>query len=98
MPLTFQPRYGVLALCLLAVEIAIARYIPTGLIRSFVGDVLFLIGGTLRRIPSVMVCRYGKSAQIMPIKVTNNTTFALLINAKGSNIVALALLNTKIIL
>jgi ABC-type enterochelin transport system permease subunit len=29
--------------CLLAVEIAIARYIHTGLIRSFVGDVLVVV-------------------------------------------------------
>jgi ABC-type enterochelin transport system permease subunit len=43
MPLTFQPRYGVLAVCLLVVEIAIARYIHTGLIRSFIGDVLVVV-------------------------------------------------------
>lgn len=43
MPLTFQPRYGALAICFLAVEIAIARYIHTGLIRSFVGDVLVVV-------------------------------------------------------
>jgi Protein of unknown function (DUF2809) len=38
--LTFNPRYCVLALLLLAVEIAIARYIHTGLIRTFWGDAL----------------------------------------------------------
>jgi ABC-type enterochelin transport system permease subunit len=43
LPLTFQPRYGVLTVVLLAVEIAIARYIHTGLIRSFVGDVLVVV-------------------------------------------------------
>jgi ABC-type enterochelin transport system permease subunit len=43
LPLTFQTRYGVLTVCLLAVEIAIARYIHTGLIRSFVGDVLVVV-------------------------------------------------------
>jgi hypothetical protein len=33
----------VLTVCLLAVEIAIAHYIHTGLIRSFVGDVLVVV-------------------------------------------------------
>jgi hypothetical protein len=33
----------VLAVCLLLVEITIARYAPTGLIRSFVGDVLVVL-------------------------------------------------------
>lgn len=41
--LTFQPRYAGLAVLLLAVEVAIARYIHTGLIRSFMGDVLVVV-------------------------------------------------------
>ena len=41
--LTFQPRFAGLALLLLAVEVAIARYVHTGLIRSFIGDVLVVV-------------------------------------------------------
>lgn len=69
---TFQPRFAGLALLLLAVEVAIARYVHTGLIRSFIPDVLV---------------NFSKIATITRIKVTNNTTFALLINLQGSNIV-----------
>jgi hypothetical protein len=41
--LTFQPCYAALAALLLAVEIGIARLIHTGLIRSFIGDVLVVV-------------------------------------------------------
>ena len=41
--LTFQPRFGGLAVLLLAVEVAIARYVHTGLIRSFIGDILVVV-------------------------------------------------------
>jgi hypothetical protein len=41
--LTFHPRYFVLTVCLLAVEVAIARYIHTGLIRTFWGDALVVV-------------------------------------------------------
>jgi hypothetical protein len=41
--LTFQPRYAGLVLLLLAVEVAIARYIHTGLIRTFWGDALVVV-------------------------------------------------------
>ena len=41
--LTVQPRLAGLAVLLLAVEVAIARYVHTGLIRSFIGDVLVVV-------------------------------------------------------
>jgi Protein of unknown function (DUF2809) len=41
--LTFQPRFAGLAVLLLAVEAVIARYVHTGLIRSFIGDVLVVV-------------------------------------------------------
>jgi hypothetical protein len=41
--LTFQPRFAALTVLLLAVEVAIARYVHTGLIRSFIGDVLAVV-------------------------------------------------------
>jgi Protein of unknown function (DUF2809) len=40
---TFQPRYASLTMVTLLVEVAIARYARTGLIRSFVGDVLVVV-------------------------------------------------------
>jgi Protein of unknown function (DUF2809) len=40
---TFQPRYASLAMLMLLVEVAIARYVRTGLIRCFVGDVLVVV-------------------------------------------------------
>ena len=41
--LTFQPRFAGLAVLLLAVEVAIARYVHSGLIRSFIGDILVVV-------------------------------------------------------
>lgn len=40
---TFNLRYCLLSAGLLALEVAIARHIHTGLIRSFVGDVLVVV-------------------------------------------------------
>lgn len=40
---TFRPRWLLAALALLAVEVAIARYAPPGVLRGFGGDVLVVV-------------------------------------------------------
>jgi hypothetical protein len=44
---TFRPHWLLAALALLAVEVAIARYVPPGVLRGFGGDVLGLHGQTV---------------------------------------------------
>lgn len=41
--LTFRPRWLLAALALLAIEVAIARYAPQGVLRGFGGDVLVVV-------------------------------------------------------
>ena len=40
---TFRPQWWLAALALLAIEVAIARYAPQGLLRGFGGDVLVVV-------------------------------------------------------
>lgn len=41
--LTFRPQWLLAALALLAIEVAIARYVPPGVLRGFGGDVLVVV-------------------------------------------------------